>query len=509
MRSNISDRLSGQYDAVVRWIKAGSTVRFSDPELQAAYAAVYSGDSLTLGHRELRALRLPLRGSFTDVLLIGFDNAVSAPFDAFRAAVAAIGTQLNERKAVRTVIDRMDALTFAAESVLAGQLTCTLTLSEYHFDCYRSGKDATIDRDLTLLTSEDGSGAIKSAMEEGQVLAQSIAAARDLVNELADVLTPEELARRAAAYGRQYGFAVESYDRKTCEELGMGLFLAVAKGSPLPPRLIVMRWSGGAPDEPPIGLVGKGITYDSGGLSIKTSSMESMRFDMNGAAAVIGAMCAIARQKLPRNVVAVVAACENAVDGCSYRNGDVLRSMNGKTVFVQNTDAEGRLSMADAMTYCIRTFHPSELLEVAGLTGSVCSFYGSVCAAALTNTPAMFERIHADSPLTGEKYAAMPFYPEYREQLSSPYADLNNAPKGGPGGILAGFFLEAFCEDTPFLHIDFGAMPFTGNRSDGQPEGGTGFGVKTLYHYVKGRCEAAGSFANPCDAPEVSKGNAD
>ncbi len=487
MRITIADHLSGQFDAVVRFVKAGCAVSFSDPGLQAAYAAVYSGDRLTLGHRELRTLRLPLCGGFADVLLAGFDSSVSAPFDDFRAVVAAAGTQLNRWKATRVVMDRVDALDFAAEDTLVGQLACTLPLSEYRFDSYRSEKEPHFDRDLVLMAAKT----CKAAADEGLVLAESIAAARDLVNELADVLTPEELARRAARYGQQYGFSAESYDREACEGFGMGLFLAVAKGSPLPPRLIVMRWNGGAPDEPPIGLVGKGITYDSGGLSIKTSSMESMRFDMNGAAAVIGAMCAIARQKLPRNVVAVVAACENAVDGTSYRNGDVLRSMNGKTVFVQNTDAEGRLSMADAMTYCIRTFHPSELLEVAGLTGSVCNFYGNVCAAALTNTPAMFERIHTQSPVTGEKYAAMPFYPEYRALLSSPYADLNNAPKGGPGGILAGFFLEAFCEDTPFLHIDFGAMPFTGKRSDGQPEGGTGFGVKTLYRYVKSRCGSA------------------
>ena len=303
-----------------------------------------------------------------------------------------------------------------------------------------------------------------------------------------DVLTPAELARRCQALGERWGFSVDVLDRSACEDLGMGLFLAVAQGSALEPRFIVMRWNGGKPEEPPIALVGKGITYDSGGLAIKKSSMESMRFDMNGAAAVIGAMCAIARQKLPRNVVAAVAACENMVDAHSYRNGDVLRSMSGQTVFVRNTDAEGRLTMADAMTYCVRTFHPSELLEVAGLTGSVCSFFGSVCAAALATDPSIFDRVAGLSDITGEKYAQMPYFQEYRQQLKSPYADLDNAPAGGAGGILAGFFLESFREGTPFLHVDFGAMPFTGKASDGQPEGGTGFGVKTLYHYVKRRC---------------------
>ena len=177
--------------------------------------------------------------------------------------------------------------------------------------------------------------------------------------------------------------------------------------------------------------MGKGITYDSGGLALKGSGMELMRYDMNGAAAVIGAMCAVADNALPRNVVAVVAACENMVDARSYRNGDVFPSMSGKTVYVRNTDAEGRLTMADAITYCVRKESPSEILEVAGLTGSVCNFYGKVCA--------------------------------------------------------AGLFLASFHEDVPFLHVDFGAMPFVKSKSDCQGEGGTGFGVKTLYHYIKAR----------------------
>lgn len=175
------------------------------------------------------------------------------------------------------------------------------------------------------------------------------------------------------------------------------------------------------------------------------------------------------------------------VDARSYRNGDVFPSMSGKTVYVRNTDAEGRLTMADAITYCVRKESPSEILEVAGLTGSVCNFYGKVCAAALTTDPALFDRIAALMPVTGEKYARMPDFPEYRELLKTPMADLNNAPEGGAGGILAGLFLASFHEDVPFLHVDFGAMPFVKSKSDCQGEGGTGFGVKTLYHYIKAR----------------------
>lgn len=326
------------------------------------------------------------------------------------------------------------------------------------------------------------------ALMEGLVLAQSVATARNLVNEIAEVLTPEEMARRCKVLGRTCGFDVEILGREECCRLGMELFLAVARGSALEPKLIIMRYNGGEPTQAPVALIGKGVTYDSGGLAIKPSKgMASMRFDINGGTAVIGAMCAIARQKLPQNVIAVVAACENMVAANSFRNGDVLPSMRGQPVYVQNTDAEGRLTMADAMTYCILYAHPSEIIEVAGLTGSVCNFYGSVCAASLTTSQVLFDRIESLATITGEKYAQMPTFSEYRQMLKSPYADLNNAPLDGPGGILAGLFLDSFSEGIPFLHIDFGAMPFTSTKRDGQGAGGTGFGVKTLYYYIKNR----------------------
>ncbi len=466
--------------AVLRFLPAGAPVSFGAPDLQQAYEAHFSGDPLTLSHSEVRSLRLPWKGGFCTVLLAGFDSGVSHPMDDLRALTAKLGTALAAEKTAQVYLDGTEALTFAAEDAVLLQITSTLPLCEYAFDQYLSRKEPRIEHTLFVR----GDDSLSSVCEEGLALAQAVMTARDLVNDIADVLTPEELARRCTLLGQQYGFSVDVLDRAQCQALGMNLFLAVAQGSRLEPRFIVLRWHGGG-DEPPIALVGKGITYDSGGLAIKTSGMESMRFDMNGAAAVIGAMCAIAGRKLPRNVVAVVAACENMVDANSYRNGDVFTSMNGQTVFVRNTDAEGRLTMADAITYCIRKEAPSQVVEVAGLTGSVCNFYGKYCAAALTTEQSLFDRVASLMEVTGEKYAQMPAFDEYRELLKTPYADLNNAPEGGMGGILAGLFLAAFHEDTPFLHIDFGATPFTKSKSDCQPEGATGFGVKTLYHYVK------------------------
>lgn len=483
MEIRLAASAHGMFDTVLRFLPAGTPVSFGDPGLQSAYAACFPGDTLTLEHKQLRCVRMPCQGGFANLLLAGFDSQAAAPFDALRQLAAKAGAALEDFGAASVLIDRLDALTFAPEEEIASQICAVLPLCEYRFDKYLSVRRERPAISAVLLSQRD----LTPAIQEGLHLSQAVMTARDLVNEIAETLTPAELARRCEVLGRQHGFETEVLDRAACEALDMGLFLAVARGSAEEPKFIVMRWRGGEAEQPPIAFVGKGITYDSGGLAIKRSGMEAMRFDMNGAAAVIGAMCAIADQKLPRNVTAVVAACENMVDARSYRNGDVFTSMNGQTVFVRNTDAEGRLTMADAMTYCIRTEGPSELLEVAGLTGSVCSFYGSVCAAALTTHQALFDRVAALMPVTGEKYAQMPAFEEYKALLKTPYADLDNAPAGGPGGILAGLFLAAFHEDVPFLHIDFGRMPFTDKKSDCQGEGGTGFGVKTLYHYVKNR----------------------
>ncbi len=483
MQFSVSAAGSGSFDTYVRILGSGEKISFSCPLLSRAYDAVFGGDDLTLSHKQILPLRLPVEGRFATVLLAGFDNASSSPHDDLRSLIGALGTALVQHKASTVLIDRLDALTFLEEKEVLLQLATVLPLCEYRFDKYFSEKAPSQDIQVTVLTDLDD-----SSVQEGCSLAQAIMTARDLVNDIADVLTPEEMAKRCLQLGQENGFDVEVLNKEQCEELGMHMFLAVARGSALAPKFIIMRHNGGKEGEAPIAFVGKGITYDSGGLAIKTGGgMTSMRFDMNGAAAVIGAMCAISRQKLPKNVVAVVAACENMVDAKSYRNGDVLKSMHGQTVFVQNTDAEGRLTMADAITYCVRKEKPSEILEVAGLTGSVCNFFGSVCAAALTRQQELFDRISGLTPVTGEKYAQMPAFPEYKALLKSPYADLSNSPAGGPGGILAGLFLDAFSEDVPFLHVDFGAMPFTSQKSDGQPAGGTGFGVRSLYHYVKSR----------------------
>ena len=471
-------------DTVLRFLSADTPVSFEEPHLQAAYKSLFANDSLTLEHMEICSMRLPFREEYITLLLAGFDNQTPHPYDDLRKLTAKVGTKLRELRTVSLFIDHIGQLTFDEEPVLLTQLCSILPLCEYSFDAHLSQKKPCPEISAGILTDFS----MQPFLSEGLVLAQSVMTARDLVNETADILTPEKMAEQAEELGNRFGFQTEILDEQSCKELGMNLFLAVSKGSVLPPRFIILRWNGASENDPPIALVGKGITYDTGGLAIKTSSMELMNYDMNGAAAVIGAMCAAARQKLPCNVIAVIAACENAVDAKSCRNGDIVTSMSGQSVYIRNTDAEGRLSMADAITYCARYEHPKEILEIAGLTGSVCSFYGKVCAAALTSTQSLFDRLNSVTKISGEKYAQMPAFDEYRELLKTPFADLNNSPANEPGGILAALFLDCFHDDIPFLSIDTGAMPFTRTASDCQPAGGTGFGVRSLYYYLKHSC---------------------
>lgn len=479
--------------AVICYMTAGERIRFTDPALQAAYAHVFDADDVRAEAGKVLSFRLPVNGRFVTVLAAGMDPAAADPMDQLRKLTGRAGTMLKELDVRIIYIDGISGMTQEMLSVLCA----TLPLCEYAFDKYHSKKSGYRGVRVFLHAAGTADPAVPmtaaqmtAASAEGLLLADSVCAARDLVNDQAESMTPLAMAACVTELGKQYGFETEILDRARCEELGMGLFLAVARGSANEPAFIIMRYHGGAPDAAPIGFVGKGITYDSGGYHIKTGGMESMYMDMNGGAGVIGAMCAIAGAQLPVNITAVVAACENMVDAKAFRNGDVLTSMNGKTVFVQNTDAEGRLTMADAITYCIRNEHPSEIIEMAGLTGSVCNFYGDACAAALPTDMVLFDRIASLTPLTGERYACMPDFPEYHESLKSPYADITNAPQSTPG-ICAALFLCSFSEDVPFISIDTGKMPFNSRVYDGHPAGATGFGVHTLYRYAKARAAAA------------------
>jgi leucyl aminopeptidase len=344
-----------------------------------------------------------------------------------------------------------------------------LLLGAYRFDRHRSEKE---EKALTLriLGAEE-------VLERARKVAEGVYLARDLVNEPPNLLTPEALAERALEL-RALGVEVEVLDEEAIASLGMGAFLAVAQGSANPPRFIRLRYA------PPgararLDLVGKGLTFDSGGYSLKpTESMTTMKGDMAGAAAVLGAMKSAALLGLPVEIRGYIAACENMISGRAYRVGDVLKTLSGKTVEVMNTDAEGRLTLADALFYAEREGAEC-ILELSTLTGAAVVALGEEVAALFATEPAWGSLVQEAAHRAGEKVWPMPLEKAYREKLKSPVADLKNVGDRSGGAITAALFLSEFVR-VPLAHLDIAGPAFAKKGHALGPEGGTGFGVRTI-----------------------------
>lgn len=325
--------------------------------------------------------------------------------------------------------------------------------------------------------------------EESQKVAKGVMIARDLTNEPSNLLYPKTLARRVQQLGEEAGFEVEIMDQDQIKDLGMEAFLAVGGSSERQPRLIVMRHRGAADTEPVLGLVGKGLTYDTGGYSLKpTDSMKTMHSDMGGAAAVIGAMYAISSNQVKKNVIAVVAACENVISAGSYKPGDIIGSMAGKTIEIGNTDAEGRLTLADAVTYIIEKEKVDEVIDVATLTGAALVALGTTTTAVITNNQAFYERLEKASEKTGERFWQLPNHKEYAKLNKSEVADLKNIGGRHAGTITAGLFVGEFVQDKPWLHLDIAGTAWADAASGYFGKGGTGVPVRTLYTLVGAPC---------------------
>lgn len=475
-------------DTFVCFMQYDDIPDFSVDSLQEAFDAYFGGDDLELSAGDVKSLRLKANDKFVNLLLVAFDFATENELYDFRKITLKLGTILNELNAKTILIDGLMAFTDDKEEILR-QFSSTLPLCDYAFDKYKQKKAEHTEKEIFILeTATFQDNAIEAALQEGANIAKGICIARDLTNEPSDILTPEELSNRVVAFGKEYGFEVEVFDKNACEELGLSAFLTVSRGSAYDPKLIVMRYLGNVYSEKPaMGVIGKGLCYDSGGLYLKPgSSMEHSKADMAGGAAVIGAMCALAMNQIPVNVTAVVAACENMLDGKGYRNGDLVQTMAGKSVFVGSTDAEGRLTLADAITYMVRHEDVDSIIELSTLTGSCANFFGDVCCGVLTTDDKLYSKLSNYSNISGEKYWRIPHFDEYREFIKSDIADLHNTSTGGAGGICAGLFLDEFKEDKPFIHLDVAGMTFSKKKREGYPKGGTGYGVKTIYYYLKG-----------------------
>jgi leucyl aminopeptidase len=384
----------------------------------------------------------------------------------------------------------LDALRHAVEGCVLGS---------YRFAKYRGEDSKKVDpvKSVAIATERAAAKggkkkptaaqlkAAQAAIDRGAVVADAICQARDLINEPAAVVTPVYLAEHARALARQHGLEIKVYGPKECEKLGMGMFLAVGQGSDQEVRLIHMTYKPKKKPTKRVALIGKGVTFDSGGYSLKPSdSMLDMKVDMSGAAAVISAMSAIARLGSPCEVHAIAACTENMVSGRAYKLGDVLRAMDGTTVEINNTDAEGRLTLGDAISYARDKVQPDEMFDFATLTGACMIALGPYTAGLMSDHDGLASGFLAASREAGEDMWRLPLNPRLKEQLKSAIADMRNTGERYGGALTAGLFLKHFARDTPWVHVDI-AGPASSAREHGAiARGGVGFGVATICEYV-------------------------
>jgi leucyl aminopeptidase len=420
------------------------------------------------------------------LLLIGVGKREDFDFDGIRQMGGAAARFLRSKGVRSMAILRRAQLDIArsAEAVVEGVL-----VGLFEPDAYRT-KDREERRieTLVLCTKEGGeSGELTRGIERGRVAAEATNLARTLINEPSNAMTPTILAERALEVAGRYGLEVDTLDEQRMKELGMGALLGVARGSDEPAKLVVLRYT---PQEDgdgrTVALVGKGITFDSGGISIKPGEgMEKMKYDMSGAAAVLGAMQAIAQLKPRTSCLGLMPLAENMPSGRAYKPGDVLRSLSGRTIEVLNTDAEGRLILADAIAYA-RRLGATEIVDIATLTGAVSIALGTVNAAVLGTDDSLVERIVAAGRRSGERFWRLPLHTEYREMVRSDIADLKNTAGRAGATITAAHFLREFAEDTPWAHLDIAGTAWQGEKRAHLTKGPSGFGVRTLVNYVVG-----------------------
>jgi leucyl aminopeptidase len=422
----------------------------------------------------------PLTGwASSRVALIGAGKAADFDTERLRKAAAAAGLAARQRRVKRIAFLSRGI----AEQALAAQAIAEgLVLANFSGDVYKSGERSGPPLEQALVAAGQGQdAALQAAVERGRVLGESCNLARELCNEPANVLTPSVFAERGAEIGRIAGLHVEVLDEEEIARLRMGLLLGVARGSAEPPRVLVLRYTAPhAPASPILGLVGKGITFDTGGISIKPAEgMDRMKDDMAGGAAVIGALRAIAVLKAPINVVGVVPMTENMPGGRALKPGDVITGASGKSVEVLNTDAEGRLILGDALWYA-QKLGATHLVDVATLTGACVIALGRAASGLFAQPPRFAEVVRRTAERAGDRCWPMPLFDEYREQLKSEIADMVNVG-GRPAGVCtAAMFIREFVGDAPWAHLDIAGTAWADDAKPWMPKGATGVAVRTL-----------------------------
>jgi leucyl aminopeptidase len=384
-------------------------------------------------------------------------------------------------------LDLADALRAFSEGV---------QLAAYEFAQFKAEPSPPPLEQLLFCTGRDGAGslrALKTVLERTQVLVQAQLWARDIGNQPANIASPEYLAQQAVEMGRSHGLKVTVFDEKQLQEMGCGGILAVGGGSTAhPPRLVILEYPGRPmKGSRTVAVVGKGITFDSGGISIKpAANMGDMKFDKSGAVAVLGILKAVSELKVPHRVIGAMACAENVPSGTSYRPGDIVRTYSGKTIEVLNTDAEGRVVLSDALAYVKAQFHPDEIIDLATLTGACVVALGVDMAGLISTDDKLARGLLRASEETGEKIWRLPLTSTHREMVKSRYADVRNSTEMPPAGTLtAAAFLNTFVGDTPWAHLDIAGPAYVHGVGSAyappyHPQGYAGFGIRLVTSYI-------------------------
>ena len=461
---------------------------FSDIPLPSDVAELFVAEDFTAAAGQ--TLLLYPRGvvAARRLLLVGMGSSSSVTADTFRRAGALAVQQARsvQASALTAGYEGSIAVPFrdSAQAFVEG-----LELGGYRFLRYRTGLTAAQTFDVTdavLVVRPKNAAAVQSGISAGQAISRGVNFARDLVNEPGSAVTPARLGEEAQALGARLGLAVTVLDKPALIAQGFGGILAVGQGSANEPRFIVMEYGNPGAGKPTICLVGKGITFDSGGLSIKPADgMEKMKNDMAGSAAVFGLMQTVAELKLPLHVVGLVSSAENMPSSTAYRPGDILTTLSGKTVEVLNTDAEGRIVLSDALFYAQR-YHPQAIIELSTLTGAMVIALGSQTTGVMGTNEALVEAIRSAGEITSERVWPLPLWPEYFDMIKSEVADIKNIGGRPAGSITAGAFLASFTGDYPFAHLDIAGTAFLDKASKPyEAAGATGVGVRLLTEYLR------------------------
>jgi len=419
------------------------------------------------------------------VLVVGLGQKNEASAEAVRRAAAHGARRARDLGAVSA------AMFLPGEGVPARQRAQAVAegaiLGSYRFDKYLTEKNGKALGAVAVVEPDRRLQALaREGVRLGEIWAQATCAARDLVNEPANLVTPTYLAGRAEEIARAGRLKVRVLERDDCATLGMGAFVGVARGSQEPPKFIHLTYAPRGRARKRVALIGKGITFDSGGLDLKTADgMLRMKDDMSGAAAVLAVFQALPRLRLPLEVHGLIAATENMPSGTAQRPGDIVRAMNGLTVEIGNTDAEGRLTLADALAYAAKEIEPDEMIDMATLTGAVVMALGLGLSGVLGSQDATTERVLAAADAAGERMWRLPLHEEYKDGLKSDVADLNNiSSQRGGGAIVAALFMREFTGGIPWVHLDIAGTAFTEKELPLGPKGGTGVAVRTLLTYL-------------------------